>query len=148
MTSAWLHVDDSAESARALSATFTDNLHGLLGMTCDEVTAGRCAIRLDVGPRHFAGNGFLHAATLIALADSAAGFGCMASLPETAKGFTTLELKSNFVGTVISGEIVAVATLAHGGRTTQIWDAIVTSAIGAPNGKSLAIFRCTQLVLY
>jgi 1,4-dihydroxy-2-naphthoyl-CoA hydrolase len=33
----------------------------------------------------------------------------------------------------------------HGGRTTQIWDAEATRA---ETGKTVALFRCTQMVLY
>jgi 1,4-dihydroxy-2-naphthoyl-CoA hydrolase len=35
--------------------------------------------------------------------------------------------------------------MAHGGRTTQVWDAVVTDA---DNGKPIALFRCTQMILY
>jgi 1,4-dihydroxy-2-naphthoyl-CoA hydrolase len=91
-------------------------------------------------------NGFLHAASVIALADSACGYGCMTSLPEGAGGFTTIELKSNFLGTVREGGGVACeATLVHGGRNTQVWDALVTAEA---TGKTIALFRCTQMVLY
>lgn len=100
---------------------------------------------MQIEQKHFASNGYLHAASVIALADSACGYGCVASLPDGASGFTTLELKSNHVGTALSGVITAEAAMAHGGRTTQVWDAVVTSA---ETGKSLAMFRCTQLILY
>ena len=70
----------------------------------------------------------------------------MASLPEGGTGFTTLELKSNFLGTARPGdEVVVRAWLVHGGRTTQVWDAEVTNAA---SGKAMALFRATQLVIY
>jgi uncharacterized protein (TIGR00369 family) len=91
-------------------------------------------------------NGFVHAASVIALVDSAAGYGCIASLPEGASGFTTIELKSNFLSTAKRGETVtAEARLVHGGRMTQVWDA---EAKNAQTGKTMAIFRCTQMILY
>jgi 1,4-dihydroxy-2-naphthoyl-CoA hydrolase len=103
---------------------------------------GRFAAQLH----HMAPNGFLHAASVIALADSASGYGCVISLPSGASGFTTIELKSNFLGTARVGEGVAcVAKLFHGGRTTQVWDAEVTNE---NSGKAMALFRCTQMVLY
>ena len=61
------------------------------------------------------------------------------------EGFTTVELKSNLLGTKRAGVIGCEARLVHGGRTTQVWDATVTDAEG---GRPLALFRCTQLVLY
>ena len=82
---------------------------------------------------------------MIALADTACGYGAIAHLPAGASGFTTIELKSNFLGTVRDGALDCTATLAHGGRTTQVWDATVTDAA---NGKTVALFRCTQIILY
>lgn len=91
-------------------------------------------------------NGFMHAASVIALADSASGYGCVASLPPGASGFTTIELKSNFLGTARQGETVTCeARLSHGGRTTQVWDAEVKNET---SGKTIALFRCTQMLLY
>jgi 1,4-dihydroxy-2-naphthoyl-CoA hydrolase len=102
--------------------------------------------RFSAQLHHMAPNGFLHAASVIALADSASGYGCVISLPNGASGFTTIELKSNFLGTARVGEGVAcVAKLFHGGRTTQVWDAEVTNE---NSGKVMALFRCTQMVLY
>ena len=81
----------------------------------------------------------------VALADTLCGYGCVVALPEGATGFTTVELKSNHIGTVREGAILATATLVHGGRTTQVWDAVVAEEA---TGKPIAIFRCTQMVLY
>lgn len=96
-------------------------------------------------PSLMAPNGFLHAASVIALADTSAGYGCVANLPEGASGFTTVELKCNHLGTATSGTIECVAMAAHRGKTTQVWDATVSHR---ESGKTLALFRCTQLVLY
>ena len=134
-----------SQRAEALNATFVDNLHALLGMRYDTLEAGRATSRLQVRPDLFAGNGYLHAATVVALADSACAHGCLATLPEGAIGFTTIELKTNFLGTAREGEIVCVATMAHGGRTTQVWDAQVRRG---HDERIIALFRCTELILY
>ena len=89
-------------------------------------------------------NGYLHAATVVGLADSACGYGCIASLPEGATGFTTIELKTNFLAAVLKGTLFCESRRVHGGRTTQVWDATVTDE----TGKTLALFRCMQLILY
>ena len=102
-------------------------------------------LQLTIVPHLVAPNGYLHAGTVVALADTSAGYGCMAHLPEGARGFTTIELKSNHMGTAREGTIVATATPAHLGRTTQVWDSVVTHA---ETGKTIALFRCTQLILY
>jgi 1,4-dihydroxy-2-naphthoyl-CoA hydrolase len=116
---------------------------GLLGIEVDEVANGVVQARLGVEEKHLAPNGFLHAGAVVALADTACGYGCILSLPEGATGFTTIELKTNFLRTTLAGTIGCEAKLAHGGRTTQIWDATVSDADGRP----MALFRCTQLVL-
>jgi len=96
-------------------------------------------------PFLLAPNGFLHAGSVVSLADTCAGYGCIANLPEGAQGFTTIELKSNYLATAREGVVECVATAAHLGRTTQVWDAIATVKATA---KKLVLFRCTQLVLY
>ena len=90
-------------------------------------------------------NGFLHAASVIALADTSCGYGCVAHLPQGANGFTTLELKANFLGTAREGAIACRATPVHLGRTTQVWDAEVTHE---GTEAKIALFRCTQMVLW
>jgi len=37
------------------------------------------------------------------------------------------------------------ATLVSGGRTIQVWDAVVTDEA---TGRTLALFRCTQMILW
>ncbi|MEZ5659797.1 MAG: PaaI family thioesterase [Burkholderiaceae bacterium] len=122
-----------------------DALPGHLGLEFTEVGPEAVHARLPVGPQLMAPNGFLHAATIIALADTSAGYGCVENLPPGAVGFTTVELKSNFMGTAREGTIECIARPAHLGRTTQIWDAEVSHH---ETGKTLALFRCTQMILY
>lgn len=120
-------------------------LPGYLGIVFTEVGPGEMHASLAIRPELMAPNGYLHAGTVVALADTACGYGCLASLPKGATGFTTIELKSNFLGTARDGTIECVAKAAHSGRTTQLWDAVVTHR---ETGKTLAHFRCTQLILY
>ena len=100
-------------------------------------------MRLSLRDELLAPNGYLHAGTVVGLADSACGYGCIASLPDGAYGFTTIELKTNFLGTAREGMLECRGRMVHGGRTTQVWDAVVED----PDGRTLALFRCTQLLL-
>ncbi|MCW8194868.1 PaaI family thioesterase [Proteobacteria bacterium 005FR1] len=120
-------------------------LPGLLGMVVTAVSKGSVSAELPVSRGVMAPNGYLHAGSVVTLADSCCGYGCMSNLPEGAQGFTTIELKSNHLGTAREGAISCTATLFHGGRTTQVWDAEVKNK---DTGKTIALFRCTQLILY
>lgn len=121
-------------------------LPGELGIEWEEVANGRARGRFTVAKKHMAPNGFMHAASVVALVDSACGYACVASLPEGASGFTTIEIKTNYLGTAKPGEVVACeARLLHGGRMTQVWDA---EAVNETTGKTIAVFRCTQMVLW
>ena len=116
----------------------------LVGVEITQVSAAGVVGRLPVRPDLLAPNGYLHAASVIALADTLAGYGTIANLPDGAKSFTTIDLKSNFLGTALDGVIVGTATPAHLGRTTQVWDAVVSDEA---SGRKIALFRCTQMIL-
>jgi uncharacterized protein (TIGR00369 family) len=121
------------------------HLPGHLGIVITKVRLGELCAELPITPQLMAPNGYLHAGTIVTLADTASGYGCVANLPEGATGFTTIELKTNFLGTAREGAIECVATAEHMGRNTQVWDAIVTHR---ETGKTIAMFRCTQMLLY
>jgi uncharacterized protein (TIGR00369 family) len=128
-----------------LNALGPDRFPGLLGFEVVSADAGELTARLSVRPGLLAPNGYLHAAVVVGLADTACGYGARIALPDGALGFTTIELKSNFLGTTREGGVACRARLVHGGRTTQVWDAEVTAEA---TGKTLALFRCTQAVLW
>lgn len=119
-------------------------LPGWFGLRVTAVTLGRLEMEMPIRKEMLAPNGFLHAASVIALADTAAGFATIAHLPDGAESFTTIELKTNFFSTQREGTIRCVATAAHAGRTTQVWDAEVLG----DDGRRIALFRCTQMVLW
>lgn len=127
-----------------LAERLRSGLPGHLGLELVAVCPGFLCLALSIDERHMAANGYLHAGTVVTLADTACGFGCMANLPEGAYSFTTIELKSNFLRTATRGRLRAEAQLVHGGRRTQVWDATVYDEAQ----RTLALFRCTQMLLY
>jgi 1,4-dihydroxy-2-naphthoyl-CoA hydrolase len=135
----------SGRSARLedLRAAAHDGLVGLLGIDVVSDDASSVVAEMRVNTALMAPNGFLHGGSIVALADTACGFGCWLSLPEDAPGFTTVELKTNFVGAAREGVLRCTARRIHFGRTTQVWDAEVTTE----DGRVVALFRCTQLLL-
>jgi uncharacterized protein (TIGR00369 family) len=120
-------------------------LPGLFGFRVMAVEQGMLVAELDIRPELLAPNGFLHAATVVALADTACGYGCIAHMPVGAENFTTIELKTNFLGTAREGTLTCIAKPAHLGRTTQVWDATVSRHA---DGGTIALFRCTQMILW
>jgi uncharacterized protein (TIGR00369 family) len=121
------------------------HLPGLVGLQILTMSEQGVRSRLEVRKDLMAPNGYLHAATVIALADTSCGYGCVTLLPQGASGFTTLELKANFLGTAKEGAIACRAAPVHLGRTTQVWDAEVTAE---GTDRKIALFRCTQMVLW
>jgi len=116
-----------------------------LGIVVTAVDRDRVCAELEVRRFLMAPNGYLHAGSVVSLADTAAGYGCISSLPDGATGFTTVELKSNHLGTARDGTLECVATIVHRGSTTHVWDAVVRIK---STQKTIALFRCTQLILY
>jgi 1,4-dihydroxy-2-naphthoyl-CoA hydrolase len=121
------------------------NLPGHLGIVITQSSAAEILAELAVKDVHLAPNGYLHAGAVVTLADTSCGYGCLANLPHGATGFTTIELKSNHLATALEGTIASRATAVHLGKTTQVWDAVITHK---ETGKTIALFRCTQLILY
>ena len=134
--------DYSAESFNRFGATC---LPGHLGLEVLSVEPRRVTARMVVCPEVMAPNGYLHGATPVVIADTLCGYGCITNLPSGAVGFTTIELKTNLVATAREGAIHCEAIPVHLGRTTQVWDATVRDE---RDGRLLASFRCTQLVLW
>ena len=133
------------EIAAALRQASEHTFPGYVGLELIGIGEGRAQMRCQIKPFHLAPNGYLHAGAVITLADTAAGFGCVGNWPAGAIGFTTIELKSNFTGTLLEGSMLAEATMIHGGRTTQVWDVEVGDEA---TGRKLAYFRATQMILY
>ena len=97
------------------------SLPGFMGVQPVEVAEKKLVARLEIQKHHTAPNGYLHAASVIALADTTCGYATLAHMPDGGKNFTTIELKS-----------------------THVWDAEV---VHEETGKTIALFRCTQMIL-
>lgn len=129
--------------ADEMTAMLEGRFPGLVGMRIVEASATTVTGELTVREELLAPNGYLHAATVVALADTVCGVGARLALPAEASGFTTLELKTNYLGTARSGTVTVAAALVHGGRRTQVWDATIRDSAE----RAIALFRCTQMVL-
>lgn len=134
------------EKARSLNEFGRDRLPGLLGLEILTCSAEKVTGRIPITPPLIAGTGFLWAPVVIALADTLCAYGAGEARPKDSESFTTVELKTNFLGTAAVGEVIhGEATPVHLGRTTQVWDAFV---VNEATRRKIAVFRCTQLILY
>jgi uncharacterized protein (TIGR00369 family) len=136
---------DTIQRIDRINASQPGSLPGLLDFQWLEAERGLIRGRFEIAAKHFSPHGLLHGASIVALADTACGFGCLASLPDGAIGFATGELKTNFIGAAREGGVSCEARLVHAGRTTQVWDAEIRSEA---TGKAIALLRCTQMLLY
>jgi uncharacterized protein (TIGR00369 family) len=131
------------QSVEALNRLNTGTLPGLFGIHVLNVDTRSLTAEMIIKPEFLSPNGYLHAGTVISLADTTCGYATIANLPEGAQNFTTIELKANFLGTAKEGVLTCRANMLHGGKMTQVWDAQVLS-----DDKPIALFRCTQMILY
>jgi uncharacterized protein (TIGR00369 family) len=125
-------------SIEALNRANLGKLPKHLGLTITEVAEGRLVGRFQVRPDLVAHTGFLLSGAVLSVADILCAYGVSTAWPEGATGFTTVEVKCNFMGTLREGAVLCSADLLHGGRTTQVWDAKVCDEA---TGRVMAAFR-------
>lgn len=117
---------------------------GVLGVEIVSATKERIEARMLVRPDLCNPMAGLHGGAAMSLADTLGAMGASMNLPEGAKGTTTLESKTNFIGVAPSGmTVVAVCTPLHIGRRTSIWQTKITTEAG----KTVALVTQTQMVL-
>ena len=132
-------------SIERLNRANEGKLPGWLGLEITHVADGAVEGRLPVRPELVAHTDYLLAGAVLSVADILCAYGVSTVWPEGATGCTTAEVKCNFMGAAREGAVLCKASLLHGGRTTQVWDA---SLFDETTGRLVAAFRCTQIILY
>jgi uncharacterized protein (TIGR00369 family) len=116
----------------------------LMGVTFVAADKERVIATMTVRPDLCTAGHILHGGAVMALADGVGAAATVINLPEGAKGTTTIESKTNFVGSAKEGETVtATATPIHRGRRTHVWQ----TRIEAQEGRLVAVVTQTQMVL-
>jgi 1,4-dihydroxy-2-naphthoyl-CoA hydrolase len=116
----------------------------LKGVTFTEAERDRVVARMLVRPDLCTLNQTIHGGAVMALADSVGAAATLINLPEDAKGTTTIESKTNFIGAAKEGAtVIATATPVHRGRRTQVWQ----TRLETDEGKLVAVVTQTQMVL-
>jgi uncharacterized protein (TIGR00369 family) len=119
---------------------------GALGIELVDLKHGAAVVKMTLSDHHLLhSGGLIHAGSVFGLADTAAGWGCLASLPAGVGGFTTIEGKANLTASAARGDVLtATAVMVHGGRSTQVWDVHIHRARG---DRPVGLYRCTQMLL-
>ncbi|WP_315741123.1 MULTISPECIES: PaaI family thioesterase [unclassified Bradyrhizobium] len=128
------------DKINAMKMPFAD----LKGVTFTEASADRVVAQMQVRPDLCTLHHTIHGGAVMALADSVGAAATVINLPQDAKGTTTIESKTNFIGGAKEGTVVtATATPVHRGRRTQVWQ----TRVETEDGRLVAIVTQTQLVL-
>ena len=115
----------------------------LMGLEVVEAAKAKVVGRLTVREELCTSGHILHGGAYMAFADTLGAIAASLNLPAGA-GTTTLESKTNFLGSARVGDtITAETTPLHVGRRSSVWQTRVTSA----EGRLLAVVTQTQLVL-
>lgn len=113
-----------------------------LGMRIVEESKERVRAEMDVRQEHTNGRGVVHGGVYMAFADTLGALGTSLNLPD---GMTTstLESKTNFLRGTGPGTLHGETTPVHIGRTTQVWQTVVSDG----DGRKLAVVTQTQICL-
>lgn len=115
----------------------------LMGVEVTERTKARVRGRLTVREDLCTAGGILHGGAYMAFADTLGAIGGVMNLPPGA-GTTTLESKTNFLGSAMVGAVVeGETTPLHVGRRSSVWQTRITNA----EGKLLCLVIQTQMTL-
>jgi 1,4-dihydroxy-2-naphthoyl-CoA hydrolase len=115
----------------------------LMGLEIVEATKTRVIGRLLVREELCTSGHILHGGAYMAFADSLGAIAGFLNLPPGART-TTLESKTNFLGSARVGEtITGEATPLHVGRRSSVWQTRITNE----DGRLLAIVVQTQMTI-
>jgi len=128
------------EKVNAMKIPFAD----LKGVKFTEAEKDRVVARMLVRADLCTAGQTVHGGAIMAFADSVGAAATVVNLPEDAKGTTTIESKTNFIGGAREGTtLIATATPVHRGRRTQVWQ----TRLETEEGKLVAVVTQTQMVL-
>ncbi|MBT3476135.1 PaaI family thioesterase [bacterium] len=131
-------------NVKQMNSLAKDSFVSHLGIEITKINKRTAVAKLKVSQATMAPNGLIHGGSITSLADTACGFGTMYHLKEK-EMFATVELKTNFIAAVQKGTIVCEASLIHKGKTLHVWDSKIFEEESL---KVIALFRCTQMIMY
>lgn len=129
-------------SPRPMDVLATMPFAQAVGIRLVTLASGAVVGELDWRPERTTLGGAMHGGAIMALADTVGAVAAFLDLPPGATGTSTIESKSNLVGAVREGTVVATATVVHAGRRTMV---VQTESRVA--GRLVALTTQTQAVI-
>ena len=133
--------EDSSRSNRLVDAMpFSSHLGVRIVKASTEEVIGE----LDVSQELCTAGGIAHGGAIMAFADSIGAVGAFLSLPAGAKGTTTIESKTNFLGAAqVGSKLIGFSKPVKVGARVSVW----LTEISTEDGKKVAMGSQTQTVL-
>jgi len=98
---------------------------------------------MPIGPNQRQQVGYLHGGVSVVLAESIASLGTVLNIDASKQMAFGLEINANHLRPKREGQLTAVATPIHRGRTTHVWEIKISDE----NEKLVCISRCTVAVV-
>ncbi len=119
------------------------SLIATLGMEMVEIGEGKVIMTMPVDERTHQPFGFLHGGASVALAETAASVGTAALIDTEKEACFGLEINANHIKAKKEGVVTAIATVAHRGRTTMVWEIRIEDE----QQQLICLSRCTVAVV-
>ncbi|HVB75054.1 MAG TPA: PaaI family thioesterase [Ktedonobacteraceae bacterium] len=133
----------SEEIVARINSTRTGSVWDVLDIKLVTAEKDRVVATMPIGPNHRQQVGYLHGGISITLAESIASLGTALNIDTSNQMAFGLEINANHLRPKRDGQLTAVATPIHRGRTTHVWDVQITDE----NDKLICVSRCTIAVV-
>jgi uncharacterized protein (TIGR00369 family) len=114
-----------------------------LDIEMTEMTKQRVTATMPVTPKVHQPFGLLHGGASVVLAETVASMAAWLNVDQATEQVVGLEINANHLRAKRDGMITAVATPAHIGRRTQVWEVRITDEAD----KLVCLSRCTMAVI-
>ncbi|HLQ30719.1 MAG TPA: PaaI family thioesterase [Ktedonobacteraceae bacterium] len=133
----------SEEIIAQINTTRAGSVWEILDITLVSAAKDRVVATMPIGPNHRQQVGYLHGGISVVLAESVASLGTVLNIDASRQMAFGLEINANHLRPKRDGQLTAVATPVHRGRTTHVWDIKISDE----NDKLVCISRCTVAVV-
>jgi 1,4-dihydroxy-2-naphthoyl-CoA hydrolase len=133
----------SEELVARINSTREGSVWDVLDIKLVSAEKDKVVATMPIGPNHRQQVGYLHGGISVVLAESVASLGTVLNIDASRQMAFGLEINANHLRPKRDGQLTAVATPLHRGRTTHVWDIRISDE----NDKLVCISRCTVAVV-